>query len=118
MCLASTGAADKDDVALVSNEAAGSQFPDKALVDRRSGKIEFLDIFGERELGDGHLVADGPRLFLGDLGLQQIADDARRFMLALDAASHDLIISAAHPVELQRAHQVEDLGAFHVGWSS
>lgn len=45
-------------------------------------------------------------LDLGDLGLQQITDDAGRFVLALDACGHDLVIGAAHPVELEAAHQV------------
>lgn len=71
----------------------------------------------QRQLGDDHLIADRPRLFLGDLGLQQVADDAGRFMLALDATGHNLVIGAAHSVELQRPHQVEDLGAYHVGSS-
>jgi hypothetical protein len=57
-------------------------------------------------------------LGLRDLGLQKVAHDPGRFVLALDASSHDLVIGTAHPVELQRSHQVEDLSAFHVGWSS
>jgi hypothetical protein len=31
-----------------------------------------------RQLGDRHLVLDRARLLLGDLGLEQIADDALR----------------------------------------
>ena len=81
-------------------------------------KSNCFDVLGQRQLGDGHLVADGSGLLLGDLGLQQVTHDPGRLMLALDAGGHDLVIGAAHPVELEAAHQVEDLGAFHVGWSS
>jgi len=116
--LAGSGAADQHDIALVGDEAAGGQFPDEPLVDRGVGKIELLDVLGQRQLGHGQLVADRAGLLLGDLRLQQVADDARRFMPALDAIAHDLVIGAAHPVELQRAHPVEDLVAIHAGLSS
>jgi len=116
--LAGSGAADQDDIALVGHEAAGGQIAHQTLIDRRAGEVELLDVLGQRQLGDGHLVADRARLLLGDLGLQQVAHDAGRFVLALDAGGHDFVIGAAHPVELQCPHQVEDLGAFHVGLSS
>jgi len=106
MGLAGSGAADEDHVALVGDEAAIGQFPNQPLVDRCSGEVELFDVLGQGQLGDGHLVSDGSCLLLGDLGLQQISNDAGRFMLALDACGHDLVISAAHPVELEAAHQV------------
>jgi len=71
------------------------------LVDRRSGEVELFDVLGQRQLGDGQLVAHGSGLLLGDLGLQQITDDAGRFMLAFYACGHDLVIGATHPVELE-----------------
>lgn len=46
---------------------------------------------------------------IGDLRLQEVPGDAWRFVLPFDAVSHDLIISATHSVELQRAHQFENL---------
>ena len=52
---------------------------------------EVVELLGERQLGDGELVTDRTRLLLGDLGLEQVADDALRFVLALDAGGHDLI---------------------------
>jgi hypothetical protein len=78
---------------------------------------------------------------LGDLRLQQVADDMWWLMLALDAGGHGLVPAgvgpqnsgggAAHSIELEAAHQVEVEpvvrhrsenrwrgGAFHVGWSS
>jgi hypothetical protein len=70
-------------------------------------------------LAIGDLVFDGACLLLGDLGCQQVTHDARRFVLALDAGiGHDLVISAAHAVELQLAHHVEDLGSFHISLPS
>jgi hypothetical protein len=126
--LASSGAADQDGIALIGNKAAGSQVPHEALVDRRAGEVELVDVLGQGQFGDGHLVSDGPRLFLSNLGLEQISHDARGLVLALDATGHDLVPAGvcpqnagggtAHSVELEAAHQVEDLGAFHVGWSS
>ena len=85
----------------------------RRLVDRRAGKIEVLDVLGQRQLGDGELVFDGAGLLLRYLGLQQIADDLRRLVLPLDGDAHDLVIGRAHPVELQRSHQVQHFGAFH-----
>lgn len=52
-------------------------------------------------------------LLLGDLGLEQAADDARRLVLALDAGGHDLVIGKAHAVELQLAHEIQDVAALH-----
>jgi len=94
------------------------QLSDESFVHRGAGEIELFDILGQRQLGDGHLVADRARLLLGNLRLQQVADNAGRLVLALDAGGHDLVIGAAHSIELQCPHQVENLGAFHVGWSS
>ena len=103
MRLAGSGAADEHGVALVGEEGAAGQVPDQRLVDRRAVEVELLDVLGERQLGDGELVFDGAGLLLGDLGREQIADDPRRLVLALDAGGHDLVIGAAHAVELQRA---------------
>jgi hypothetical protein len=75
--------------------------------------VELIDVLGDRQLGDGELVFDGAGLLLGDLSRQQITNDPRRLVLALDACRHDLVIGAAHPVELQRPHQFQNLRAFH-----
>lgn len=131
MGLPGSGAVDENKIALVGHEAAGGQIAHQAFVDRSAGEVERVDVLGQWQLGDGHLVADRSRpspavlgpmanhwLDLGYLGLQQVSHDARRLVLALDAGSHDFVMGAAHPVELEAAHQVQDLGAFHVGWSS
>ena len=74
---------------------------------------EVVDVLGQRQLGDGELVLDRARLLLGDLGVEQIADDALRLVLALDGGGDDLVEGGLHAVELELAHEVEDLGAFH-----
>ena len=113
MALSRTGAADEHGIALLGQEGAGGEIAHQGLVDRRAGEGEVVDILGQGQPGDGELVLDRPRLLLGDLGLEQVAEDPRRFVLALDAGGHDLVIGQAHAVELQRAHQVEDVGPFH-----
>jgi hypothetical protein len=131
MGFAGAGAADQHDVALVSDEGAGCAIADQASIDWRVGEVKVVQILGQRELCDGALIADRPGLFLGDLGLQQVTDDAGWFVLALDAGGHDLVISTAHSIELEAAHQVEVEpvvrhrsenrlrgGAFHMCWSS
>ena len=55
-----------------------------ALVDRRALEGEVVEVLGERQFGDGDLVFDRARLLFGDLGVQQVADDALRLMLALE----------------------------------
>jgi hypothetical protein len=39
---------------------------------------------------------DRPGLLLGDLGAEQVADDARWLVAALDAARHRLVVSRPH----------------------
>ncbi|MET3583891.1 hypothetical protein ABID19_006957 [Mesorhizobium robiniae] len=56
MRLAGACPADQEDIALMGDEGAGGEIADQALVDRRAGKIEVLDILGQRKLGDGELV--------------------------------------------------------------
>ena len=70
-------------------------------------------VFGERQLGDGELVLDRARLLLVDLGVEQITDDALRFVLAFDGRSHDLVEGGLHAVEFELAHEVEELRSFH-----
>src|SRR5271154_7056557 len=71
------------------------------------------EVLGERQLGDGELVFDRARLLLVDLGGEQVADDALRFMLAFDGGGHHLVQGGLHAVELEFAHEVEELGSFH-----
>src|SRR5882672_3537373 len=63
--------------------------------------------------GDGELVLDRAGLLLADLGVEQIADNALRFVLAFDSGRHDLVEGGLHAVELELAHEVEQLSTFH-----
>ncbi|MGY4448668.1 hypothetical protein ACVWZR_003328 [Bradyrhizobium sp. i1.3.1] len=86
---------------------------DESLIDRRAVELEVGDVLGERQLGNGELVFDRPGLLLVDLGVEQVADNALRLVLALDGSCHDLVEGSLHAVELKFAHEVEDLGSFH-----
>ena len=110
---AGAGSADQHGVALFGDEGAARQIADQRLIDRRAGEVEVVDILGQRQLGDGQLILDRARLLLGDLGAEQVADDARRLMPALDAARHHLVIGGAHAEELEGRHQLENFSAFH-----
>jgi hypothetical protein len=81
MALAGSGAADQHGVALLGDESAGRQIADERLIHRRAGEVALVDVLGQRQLGDGELVLDRVRLLLGDLGGEQVADDARRPIL-------------------------------------
>ena len=113
MGLAGARAADQDDVALLSDEAAASEIIDERLIDRRAVELEVGDILGKRQLGNGELVFDRHGLLLVDLGVEQVSDNALRFVLALDGNCHDLVEGGFHAVELELAHEDEDLGSFH-----
>ena len=76
-------------------------------------ELEVGDVLGKRQLGNGELVFDRPGLLLVDLGVEQVADNALRLVLALNGSCHDLIEGSLHAVGLEFAHEVEDLGSFH-----
>src|SRR6266446_10618556 len=75
MRLAGAGSADQHSIALFGEKGTARQIADQRLVDRRVGEVEVVDVLGQRQLGDGQLILDRARLFLGDLGAQEIADD-------------------------------------------
>ena len=114
--LARAGAADEDAVALLGDEVAAGEVVYEHLVDRRVGEGEVGDVLGERQPGDRHLVLDGARQLLVDLGLEQVSDETLGFVLALDGGGDDLVEGGAHAEELQRSHHVEDVGAFQVAF--
>jgi hypothetical protein len=75
--------------------------------------VEVIEVLGERQLGDGELVFDRARLLLADFRVKQIADDALGLMLAFDSGGHDLVEGGLHAIELEFAHEVEELSSFH-----
>ena len=84
MCFAGACTADQDGVTLLGDEAAGGEIIDQRLVDGSALELEVLKILGQRQFGDGELVFDRARLLLVDLGVEQVADNALGFVLALD----------------------------------
>lgn len=92
MRLPRTRAADQHDIALAGEEGAGGEVADQPLVYRGVSELEVSDLLGERQLGDHNLVLDRPCVRVGDLRLQQIADDVLNRILALDRVSDHLVI--------------------------
>src|SRR4030081_3583431 len=113
MCLAGACSANQHDVALLGDEPAAGQVVDQRLVDRRALELEVLKVLGKRQFGDGELVLDRAGLLLVDLGVEQVADNALGFVLALDGGRHDLVEGGLHAVELEVTHEVEELSTFH-----
>jgi hypothetical protein len=113
MCFAGAGTADQDGVTLLGDEAAAGEIIDQRLVDRCALELEVLKVLGQRQLGDGELVLDRTGLLLVDLGVEQVADNALGFVLAFDSGRHDLVEGGLHAVELELAHEVEQLSTFH-----
>jgi hypothetical protein len=91
VCLAGAGPADQHDVALLGDEAATGEIAHQAFVDWRVVEGEAIDILGQRQLGDRQLVLDRARLLLRDLGLEQIAREALRFMPTFERGGEDLV---------------------------
>ena len=81
MVITCSSAADRDDVALVVDEGASGQFPHQGFVDGRICTIKVIDVFRQRQLGDGQLVTNGACFFFGDFRLQEVTDKARWFAL-------------------------------------
>ena len=113
MGLAGSSSADQHGIALLGDESAAGEVAHERLVDRRARELEVVEVLGERQLGDGELILDRARLLLADLGVEQIADDALGLVLAFDGGGHDLVVGGLHAIELEFAHEVEELGSFH-----
>src|SRR4029079_780170 len=113
MSLAGSGPTDQNGVALLGDEPAAGEVPHERLVDGCALELEVVEVLGERQLGDGELVLDRARLLLVDLGVEQITDDALGFMLSFDCRGHDLVEGGLHAIELEFAHEIEELGSFH-----
>ena len=77
----------------MGEEVAAGEVAHQGLVDRDVVEGEVVDILCERQLGDGDLVLDRARLLLGDLGGEQVADDALRLRQApeSDCARYDTL---------------------------
>jgi len=70
MRLAGAGSADQHSIALFGQKRAARQIAHQRLIDRRAGEVEVVDVFGQRQLGEGQLIFDRARLLFGDLGAE------------------------------------------------
>src|SRR5674476_342405 len=113
MRLAGTGAADKDRIALGVQEGAGGEFANLPFVDRRIGEDELFQIFENRELGAGDAIADRARLPMCAFGPDQASDEGIDLIAPGKTFAGNLIEAGAHAVELQFAHGLQNLMAFH-----
>ncbi len=104
MRLACAGASDEDEIALLDDEGSAGQVAHESFVDWRVLEGEVLDVLGQRQLGDGELILDRARLLLGDLGLQEIADEALRLVRSEPPRlSRDTMTRARRKPGLRRA---------------
>ena len=65
-----SGSTNQNQIALVIQEVARGKVTDQGLVDLGGLKVELVDLFGQWQLGDGHLVFDRSSLLLGDLSME------------------------------------------------
>ena len=113
MGFAGAGAADEDGVALGVEEGAGGEFAHLAFIDRRVGEDEAVEILQDRELGAADPIADRAGLAVGAFGADQAGDERIDLVAPGQALAGDLVEAGAHAVELELAHGLEDLMAFH-----
>ena len=113
MGFARARAADEDRVALGVEEGAGGEFANLAFVDRRVGEDELVDVLEDRELRAGDAIADRAGLPVGALGADQAGDQRIKLVAPGEALAGDLVEAGAHAVQLEFAHRLQNLMAFH-----
>src|SRR5712691_10247787 len=113
MSLPAARAADEDSVALGIQEGAGRQLAHLSLIHGRVGEDEAVEILQHWELGAADPVADRSRLTMGALGTDQAGNERIDLVAPGQSLARDLVEAGAHAVELELAHRVENLMAFH-----
>ena len=113
MSLTGPGSPYQHAVALLGDEPAAGEIANERFVDRRVLEGEVVDILGARQFGGGELILDRAGLLLGDLGLEQVADDVLDGVLALDPGGQHFVEGGPHAGQLQPGHHVEEVLAFH-----
>ena len=113
MGFAGAGAADEDRVAFGVEEGAGGEFANLAFIDRRVGEDELVEVLENRELGSADAIADRAGLPVGAFGPDQAGDERIDLIAPGKALAGDLIEAGAHAVELEFAHGLQNLMAFH-----
>src|SRR6266481_3225996 len=103
--------ADEDGVALGIQESAGSEFAQLALIDRRVGEEEAVEILQYGELRTTDAVADGSRLPVGALCPDQAGEEGIELIAAGKTLAGDLVEAGAHTIKLEFTHGIEKLMA-------
>jgi len=106
-------AADEDSIALGVQEGAGRQLAHLSLIHRRVGEDEAVEIFQHGELGAADPVADRSGLAMGALGTDQAGNERIDLIAPGQSLARDLVEAGAHAIELELAHRVQNLVAFH-----
>jgi hypothetical protein len=83
------------------------------FIDRRIGEDELVDILQDWELGSADAVADRAGLPMGAFGPDQAGDERIDLIAPGKALTGNFIEAGAHAVELQLAHGLQNLVAFH-----
>src|SRR5271163_1152424 len=98
MGFAGAGAADEDSIALSVEEGTGGEFAQLALVDRRLGEDERVEIFEDRELGTADPIANGAGLPVRAFGPDQAGDEGVDLGATGEPLAGDLVEAGAHAV--------------------
>jgi transposase-like protein len=88
---------------------------DNALGETINGLYKAEVIHRQVQLGNAHLVADRPGMLLGNLSLQEGAEDALERVLPLHPRGDNLVVGRPHTGELQRAEHFQDLKQRAIG---
>ena len=113
MGFAGAGAADEDRIALSIQECAGGEFANLSFIDRGVAEDERIEVFENREFGSADAIADRTSLPVRALGSDQAGDERINLISPRQPLAGDLIEAGAHAVELEFAHGLQDLMAFH-----
>lgn len=113
MGFAGAGAADEDGVAPGVEEGAGGKLADQAFIYRRIGEDEAVEVFQDREPGAADPIGDRSCLAVGAFRPEQAGDERIEFVAPVQALAGDLVEAGVHAVELELAHDLEDLMTFH-----
>ena len=113
MGFAGAGSADEDGVALGVQESAGGELANLPFVDWRIGEHELVEILEDGELGPADTIANRARLTVCVLGSDQAGNEGEDLIAPGKPLAGDLVEAGAHAIELEPAHGLEDLMAFH-----
>jgi hypothetical protein len=103
MALAGAGSADQHGVALGGEKAARVQLAHQTLVDRRDREVELGKVLHHREARHPHPVGGRAGTMVGELGEQQLAEDALKGMLGAQSRRDHLVVCRANPGQLELA---------------